>query len=126
MKALCATDSKRLFFRRIFNSDERCPPQLREAANNILRKCGGLPLAIISISSLLATKPKSLDQWDKVKSRINYTQENSPDIETMAWVLSLSYFDLPHHLKTCLMYLSIFPEDYVIKKERLIDRKSVV
>ncbi|KAF2922674.1 hypothetical protein DAI22_07g130800 [Oryza sativa Japonica Group] len=122
MKALCATDSKRLFFRRIFNSDERCPPQLREAANNILRKCGGLPLAIISISSLLATKPKSLDQWDKVKSRINYTQENSPDIETMAWVLSLSYFDLPHHLKTCLMYLSIFPEDYVIKKERLIGR----
>uniref|UniRef100_A0A0D9Y4L5 NB-ARC domain-containing protein n=1 Tax=Oryza glumipatula TaxID=40148 RepID=A0A0D9Y4L5_9ORYZ len=122
MKVLCATDSKRLFFRRIFNSDERCPPQLREAANNILRKCGGLPLAIISISSLLATKPKSLDQWDKVKTRINYTQENSPDIETMAWVLSLSYFDLPHHLKTCLMYLSIFPEDYVIKKERLIGR----
>uniref|UniRef100_A0A0E0LK72 Uncharacterized protein n=1 Tax=Oryza punctata TaxID=4537 RepID=A0A0E0LK72_ORYPU len=89
MKALCATDSKRLFFRRIFNSDERCPPQLREAANDILRKCGGLPLAIVSISSLLATKPKSVDQWDMVKSRINDTQENSPDIETMTWPVDI-------------------------------------
>uniref|UniRef100_J3MKK0 Uncharacterized protein n=1 Tax=Oryza brachyantha TaxID=4533 RepID=J3MKK0_ORYBR len=122
MKTLSATDSKRLLFRRTFSSDERCPPQLKEAANDILRKCGGLPLAIISISSLLATKPKSIGHWGMVKSRINYKQENSPDIELMTWVLSLSYFDLPRHLQTCLMYLSIFPEDYVTKKDRLVGR----
>ncbi|KAL6639946.1 hypothetical protein ACP70R_022256 [Stipagrostis hirtigluma subsp. patula] len=123
MKLLGAVDSKRLFFRRIFGSDgESCPAHLKHVSDDILKKCGGLPLAIISIASLLAGIPKSREQWDNLKYRVNSAHENSPDIEIMRWVLSLSYFGLPDHLKTCLLYLSVFPEDYVIKKDRLVSR----
>ncbi|WVZ78465.1 hypothetical protein U9M48_026171 [Paspalum notatum var. saurae] len=122
MKYLSAGDSKSLFFRRIFSSDERCPPQFKEISDDILKKCGGLPLAIISVSSLLASKPVSRDQWDNVKNHVTSAYENNHDIEIMRWVLSLSYFNLPHHLKTCLLYLSVFPEDYVITKDRLVSR----
>ncbi|XP_073152656.1 disease resistance protein PIK6-NP-like [Henckelia pumila] len=35
-------------------------------------------------------------------------------------VLSLSYYDLPYHLKACFLYLSIFPEDEMLLKWKII------
>lgn len=40
----------------------------------------------------------------------------------MKYILSLSYFDLPLHLRSCLLYLTLFPEDYEIKRKRLVHR----
>jgi hypothetical protein len=122
MQPLSVAASERLFFKRIFGSEERCPSHLKEASIKILRKCGGLPLAIITVSSLLASKDLTLDQWNRVANSIGSTLENNPDIEVMRKILSISYFDLPHYLKTCLLYISIFPEDYIINRKSLIIR----
>ncbi|KAM3245150.1 hypothetical protein ACQJBY_056466 [Aegilops geniculata] len=121
MEALSDCHSKRLFFRRIFGS-ENCPDVLREVSNKILKKCGGLPLAIISISSLLANKPLVKDEWERVRKSIGYALEKNRSLDGMNSILSLSYNDLPPSLKTCLLYLSIYPEDYVIKRDILVRR----
>ncbi|KXG25269.1 hypothetical protein SORBI_3007G148100 [Sorghum bicolor] len=121
MEALSDLHSKKLFFKRTFGSEDCCPDVLKEVSNEILKKCGGLPLAIISISSLLAHKPFK-DEWEKVRRSIGSALDKNRSLEGMNSILCLSYNDLPTNLKTCLLYLSIFPEDYVIERERLVRR----
>ncbi|TVU11586.1 hypothetical protein EJB05_45180, partial [Eragrostis curvula] len=82
----------------------------------ILDKCGGLPLAIVNIASHLVSynSPNSRDMWERVCKSIGSQMESNPTLEGM------NYNHLPHHLKGCMIYLSIFPEDSVIDKTRLL------
>jgi hypothetical protein len=122
MKLLSESDSKKLFFKRIFGCEESCPDSLKEASDDILKKCRGLPLAINAISSLLATTRETKEEWDRVRDSIRSSKAKSDIIETMNYILSLSYFDLPHHLRSCLLYLALFPEDKSITRKRLVRR----
>nr|ATE88993.1 CNL1 [Triticum turgidum subsp. durum] len=114
--------SRQLFHGRLFQSLEDCPSYLEDVSEQILKKCDGLPLAIIAISGLLANKGKTKNIWNQVKDSIGRALERNPSVEAMIKILSLSYFDLPPHLKTCLLYLSIFPEDSIIERKDLIRR----
>ncbi|KAL6644297.1 hypothetical protein ACP70R_015905 [Stipagrostis hirtigluma subsp. patula] len=122
MGPLSRTDSEKMFFERIFGSRDDCPAYLTDVSNKIIEKCGGLPLAIISISGILANRPQTVHHWDQVQNAIGRALGKNPDAQGMMQILSLSYFDLPHHLKTCLLYLCVFPEDYRIEKPRLVRR----
>ncbi|WVZ63083.1 hypothetical protein U9M48_012748 [Paspalum notatum var. saurae] len=121
LKPLSFDDSKRLFFKRAFGSDDLPYLCLERVLDGILSKCGGLPLATIIISSWLANQHAE-DEWNRVLSTISCAFANNPDVDRMTKILSLCYFDLPCHLRTCLLSLSIFPEDHEINKRRLINR----
>jgi disease resistance protein RPM1 len=118
-------DSRNLFLSRAFGSTgAKCPSGLEKEIESILRKCGGLPLAIVSIASVLAgyTSPESKEKWEIVCRSMGSQMEMHPTLEDMSRILTLSYNHLPHELKSCMMYLSIFPEDYAIRKDRLLHR----
>ena len=93
-----------------------------EVSEIIIKKCGGVPLAIITTSGLLVNKMGNVKQWNEYCDSIGSGLGSNPDMENMRKILSLSYYDLPAPLKTCLLYLSVFPEDYAIVKDRLIWR----
>ncbi|KAL6639510.1 hypothetical protein ACP70R_023240 [Stipagrostis hirtigluma subsp. patula] len=122
LKPLTHEGSKVLFYGRIFGPEEKCPEELSEVSENILKKCAGVPLALITISSLLANKLRNMSEWEKVLKSIGSGLEKSSDMSDMRNILSLSYYDLPSHLKNCLLYLSVFPEDHKILKDQLIWR----
>uniref|UniRef100_A0A0E0PTT2 Uncharacterized protein n=1 Tax=Oryza rufipogon TaxID=4529 RepID=A0A0E0PTT2_ORYRU len=116
--------SRELFFKRIFGMADAGAPdddELKQVSDSILKKCGGLPLAIVSIGSLLASKPnRSKEEWQKVCDNLGSELESNPTLEGTKQVLTLSYNDLPYHLKACFLYLSIFPENHVIKRGPLV------
>ncbi|KAL7205497.1 hypothetical protein ACSBR2_018436 [Camellia fascicularis] len=87
----------------------------------MVKHCGGLPLAIVVLGGLLATK-YTLEDWEKVSENISYDlgkgkgRAGVPITE----ILALSYQDLPYHLKACFLYLSHLPEDHDIRAKKLI------
>ncbi|CAL4982966.1 unnamed protein product [Urochloa decumbens] len=124
LKPLCVDDSRKLLYRRIFGegNKDKCPSnkELVEISNKILNKCAGVPLAIITTGSLLASKGRNEMDWYHVYNSIGSGLENCLDVDNMRKILSLSYYDLPPNLRTCLLYLSVFPEDYKMEKDNLI------
>ncbi|XP_044438741.1 disease resistance protein RGA5 [Triticum aestivum] len=124
MKPLSDEDSQILFHRRIFQSEEKCPEDLQAVSREILKKCGGVPLAIITIASLLVSNQriKQKEEWMHVHSSMGRGVTEGGIVKDMKRILSLSYYDLPSHLKPCLLYLSIFPEDFEINRDLLIWR----
>ncbi|TVU26259.1 hypothetical protein EJB05_28796, partial [Eragrostis curvula] len=104
-----------LAFRNV--GDKKCPSELRNLAVKFLEKCDGLPLAIACIGRLLSCKPPTLSDWKKVYEEL---EVHSSVIRGVDSILKLSLEDLSYELKNCFLHCAMFPEDYHIKRRRLI------
>jgi hypothetical protein len=97
-------------------------PELAEMAKLILKKCHGLPLAIVTIGGFLSKQPKTPMEWRKLNEQIGAELEINEELGIIKDILIKSYDGLPYHLKSCYLYMSIFPEDHNISRRRLVRR----
>ena len=82
----------------------------------ILERCRGLPLAARTLGGLF--RGKELDEWEDIMNGKLWSSSNmGSDIFP---ILRLSYHHLPHHLKRCFAYCSLFPRDYEFEEKQLI------
>ncbi|WVZ49979.1 LOW QUALITY PROTEIN: hypothetical protein U9M48_001285 [Paspalum notatum var. saurae] len=120
LQPLSHENSKRLLYTGVLGATANYEDdQPDDVSNKILKKCAGIPLAIITMSSLLVGKPNN--EWSEVYDTISFGHDKgNSDVEDTMTILSFSYYDLPSHLRTCLLYLSAYPEDYLVDKDSLI------
>nr|ANA57424.1 Pib variant protein [Oryza sativa]ANA57425.1 Pib variant protein [Oryza sativa] len=126
LKVLKHNDALCLLSEKVFEEatylDDQNNLELVKEAKQILKKCDGLPLAIVVIGGFLANRPKTPEEWRKLNENINAELEMNPELGMIRTVLEKSYDGLPYHLKSCFLYLSIFPEDQIISRRRLVHR----
>ncbi|XP_047168903.1 disease resistance protein RGA2-like [Vigna umbellata] len=107
----CLSDenSRSLFVKYAFeDGDEMKHPQLLKIGEEIVNKCGGLPLAVKTVGSSLFSRVEERE-WESVRdNEIWNLQQNEKDILP---ALKLSYDQLPSYLKPCFASFSLFPED---------------
>ncbi|RCV37139.1 hypothetical protein SETIT_8G039400v2 [Setaria italica] len=120
MRRLDEECSKQLFSFKACPNEYSCYKQPDSAA--ILKKCGGQPLALVTIGEFLQTQgwPKG-PSCEDICSKLHYHLKNDRTFEAMRRVLIRNYTSLPNHaLKACLLYFGMFPCDYQIKRKSLL------
>lgn len=113
LRSLNNDESWMLLNKKVFNN-ESFPFILRDAGQEIVRKCDGLPLSIILIAGILIRMKKEKYCWEQVATNLG------PNIQDqMEGTLDLSYQNLPPYLKPCFLYLGVFSEDEEIQVSKL-------
>jgi Leucine-rich repeat (LRR) protein len=82
----------------------------------IVKKCGGLPLAIKSVASLLRHE-ENYDGWEEI---LEYSLWESNAKNEIFPALEISYARMPAHLRPCFLFCSLYPKDYIFKRDQLI------
>ncbi|KAG2301333.1 hypothetical protein Bca4012_059493 [Brassica carinata] len=105
-------------------SENKIEEDMKEIGMEMLKHCGGLPLAIKVLGGMLRKK-YTLHEWkmirENIKARIvRGSGADDGNVNTKVYnVLNLSFEELPAYLKHCFLYLASFPEDYKIDVEKL-------
>uniref|UniRef100_J3N143 NB-ARC domain-containing protein n=1 Tax=Oryza brachyantha TaxID=4533 RepID=J3N143_ORYBR len=120
LKPLEEHHSWELFCKEAFwKNEDRICPELQYLAQRFVDKCNGLPIAIACIGRLLSCKSPCHTEWENLYKELELQLRNNSILDVNI-VLKLSLDDLPYILKNCFLHCTIFPEDYLIKRKRLI------
>ncbi|XP_061371186.1 putative disease resistance protein At1g50180 [Gastrolobium bilobum] len=125
-RCLNEDDSWELFQKKAFPKNDdpgfEITVEMEKLGREMVGRCAGLPLAIIVLGGLLATKP-TFYEWDTVRQNINSYLRRAKGHEQLlgvSEVLALSYYELPYQLKPCFLHLAHFPENLEIPTKKLI------
>jgi Leucine-rich repeat (LRR) protein/GTPase SAR1 family protein len=106
-----------LLWRSMNINQEKQVQNLKDIGIEIVRKCGGLPLAIRVIATVLASQEQTENEWRRILGKNAWSMSKLP--RELSGALYLSYEVLPHQLKQCFLYCALFPEDASILRDDL-------
>ncbi|KAJ4721599.1 Disease resistance protein [Melia azedarach] len=115
-------DAWRLFEEKVGKRILDSHPRIPELAETVAKECGGLPLALIVIGRAMACK-KTPQEWEHAIEVLRSAASKFSGMERTVYChLKFSYDLLPSDtIRFCLLYCCLFPEDYRIKIEDLMD-----
>ncbi|MED6180933.1 hypothetical protein PIB30_014715 [Stylosanthes scabra] len=116
LTGLSDDDCWSLFKQRAIGLSKEGDEELMNIGKEIVKKCGGLPLAAKALGGLMRSR-NTKKEWLEVKESSLWTLPNENHILP---ALRLSYFHLPPTLKQCFAFCAIYPKDTEIQRQELI------
>lgn len=115
------SESWELFCQKIGRKEILDSPSVQSNAKTIVKKCGGLPLALITIARAMANK-ETAEEWKHALEVLDKTPSELRGMEDVFTLLKLSYDNLENdRLRWCFLYCSLFPENCSIDKDQLVE-----
>ncbi|KAF7046553.1 hypothetical protein CFC21_055577 [Triticum aestivum] len=114
---LSEEDSWELFSNKAFSNGLDEEVELVTIGRRIVKKCGGLPLALKTMGGLLSSK-QQVQEWKAIEES-NIGDNHGGKYEVMP-ILKLSYKHLSSEMKQCFAFCAMFPKDYEMQKDTLI------
>ncbi|KAL9249388.1 Disease resistance protein RPS5-like protein [Drosera capensis] len=96
-------------------------PEVIELAKSVVKECGGLPLALVTVGRAMASK-KTPEEWSHaIETLRKSASEFSCMEQDVLLLLKFSYDSLPNDaIKACLLRLALYPESSEVSKRGLI------
>ncbi|XP_010539538.1 PREDICTED: probable disease resistance protein At5g63020 isoform X2 [Tarenaya hassleriana] len=122
VKCLSWDDAWALFQSKVGEMALKCHPDIPKLARKIARKCGELPLALNIIGKAMASK-KTVERWRHAIRVLNSSSHEFTGMRNeILPILRFSYDHLEsEEVKMGFLYCALFPEDFEIHREQLID-----
>ncbi|GJN15577.1 hypothetical protein PR202_gb02500 [Eleusine coracana subsp. coracana] len=118
LKILSEEDSWKLFSKKAFiNKGLQEQTELFPVGKRIVDKCKGLPLALKTMGGLMSSK-QQVQEW-KAIAHCSISDTSRGKHEVLS-ILKLSYTHLSSEMKQCFAFCAIFPKDYEMEKNMLI------
>nr|AOV81588.1 NB-LRR protein [Triticum aestivum] len=116
-------ESKKLFDQSVSESNNNIGSEKELPSEDVWKICRGLPLAIVTMAGIVASNPrKSIKDWKEACNSLFPELMPSLTLDGVTRILDYCYNDLPADLRTCSLYLSIFPKGSKISRKRFTRR----
>ncbi|WVZ64549.1 hypothetical protein U9M48_014049 [Paspalum notatum var. saurae] len=100
-------------------------PLFREYGEEIVRRCEGIPLVANFLGSVVSAQRQRREIWKAAKDKDMWKiEEDFPENKILPIFPSFKiiYYSMPHELRLCFVYCSIFPKGSAIDKKKLIQQ----
>ncbi|CAF2051218.1 hypothetical protein BRARA_I05124 [Brassica rapa] len=122
VRCLSTNDAWDLFKKKVGQNTLDIHPDIPKIARKVAGACRGLPLALNVIGETMSCKKTTQEWYHAVDVLKTYAADFSDVKEKILPILKYSYDNLEgENVKSCFLYCSLFPEDALIDKERVID-----